>query len=101
MRILTERQDLSMGDIFGRFIAVILLAAVFTFVCIGFINVKAEEAKEAYTREVVEEFYEKISKDGQITVEEWELFQAELARSGYLYETDICIGRYGEAVGEE
>ena len=101
MRILTERQDLSMGDIFGRFIAVILLVAIFAFVCIGFINVKTEEAKETYTREVVEEFYEKISKDGQITVEEWELFQAELARSGYLCETDICIGRYGEAVGEE
>lgn len=90
-----------MGEVFGRFIAVILLVAVFMFVAIGFINVKTEEAKETYVREVVEEFYEKIAEDGQITVEEWELFQAELARSGYLYETDVCIGRYEEAIEGE
>lgn len=90
-----------MGEVFGRFIAVILLVAVFMFVTIGFINVKTEEAKETYAREVVEEFYEEITADGQITAEEWELFQAELARTGYLYETEICIGRYEEMLAEE
>ena len=90
-----------MGDVFGRFIAVILLVAAFMFVCIGFVSMKTEKAKDTYAREVAEAFYEEIAADGQITVEEWELFQAELARNEFLYETDICIGRYEEMFAEE
>ena len=101
MRMILPGKRADMGDVFGRFIAVILLVAVFMFVCIGFVSVKTEQAKETYAREIVEEFYEKIAADWQITAEEWELFQTELARTGYLYVTDICIGRYEEMFAEE
>ena len=87
-----------MGEVFGRFIAVILMVAGLVLVSIGFVSIKTENAKGIYAREVLESFYAQMAEDGQITVEEWELFQAELLRSGYLYETDICIGRYEEAV---
>ena len=90
-----------MGEAFGRFIAVILMVAGLLLVSIGFVRLKAENAKGIYAREMLLEFYEELAKDGQLTVEEWELFQAELARSGYLYETDICIGRHEEAVADD
>ena len=89
-----------MGEAFGRFVAVILMVVGLMTVSIGFVQIRTEKAKGIYTREILEHFYAKIAADGQITVEEWEMFQAELARNGYLYETDICIGRYEEAVAE-
>ena len=90
-----------MGDAFGRFIAVILFVAVLVLTGMGCMYLKTVNAKEIYAREVLEEFCAELVADGQVTVEKWEQFQAELARNGYLYEIDLCIGRYEEAVSEE
>lgn len=81
------------NGVFGRFIAVVLLLVLLIMLSLGVVIVKLEKARNTYSREVVESFFEDIMRDGDVTVEEWESMIAELDRAGVLYDIEVSVGR--------
>ncbi len=77
---------------FGRYIAVIMAIGLLFMVPVQQENTKLQRIRKAYATELVREFVEESARQGEITLQEWELLCKRLQEGKCLFFLSISVG---------
>lgn len=82
-----------MGDIFGRFVAVVVAITLLCTVILGNIRIRIVKTENLYIREYMKQFCEQMARAGEIRQKDWERVVQDINRSTQ-YNAELLIGRY-------
>ena len=78
---------------FGRYIAAIMAITLLLGVFVQLGNTRLQRVRKVYAIELVREFVEKSTHQGEITLEEWELLNIRVQEVTDLFLLGISVGK--------
>lgn len=82
-----------MGDVFGRFVALVLVSLLTAVVLLGALSGRTAKTEKVYIREYLDRFCEKVLNNGEISKNEWEKLLQDMKNIDVSYKVEVLIGR--------